>query len=354
MTDRMSMEDHMELSAEVLRRSLDWKHRSLAAALAAVQAELPDIPKTLTAKVKTRDGGQYSYKYADLADVSKAILPLLGQHGLAFTASPTLVDGKLVLAYSLLHEGGEERTGVYPLTGGTAQEFGSSLTYARRYVLGAMTGVAPEGDDDGQGASAVQMRQDDPPPRRERPRAAERARQAVIRPAGQERAPVVEEDYDGTRYAPEPDGPPDGGTKRDGMSYADRAAIVARGGDLTTPEQRLESVETLKDDAAFLDTLPSDATSEPFDHDGTVTTLRDLWTKRLYLTTVTALELSTLKVVWQVANAQRWLRTQYGDLTIGEWIEAVRDKLTTPSSAEVLAALGETEKVAETDPTTRF
>ena len=133
----------------------------LSKALAAVQANLPSITKGETAEVKHKDTGklQYTYAYADLADVSDAILPLLGKHGLAFTAWPTLDDGKFVLAYALVHESGEERGGVYPLpASGTPQQVGSAITYARRYCLCAVTGVAPGGEDnDAAGATEVHM-----------------------------------------------------------------------------------------------------------------------------------------------------------------------------------------------------
>lgn len=136
-------------------------------AVAKLQMELPEIAKGETGEVKgtTKDGRPYSYeyKYADLADISKEIMPLLGKHGLAFTAFPTIHDGhlapqwagKLVLEYSLMHESGEERPGVWPLHGGTPQAVGSEITYMRRYCLCAATGVAPVGADD-DGSSAEQ------------------------------------------------------------------------------------------------------------------------------------------------------------------------------------------------------
>jgi len=49
--------------------------QTLAGALAAAQAEYPVVPKNRTAKVKTKLGGDYSYSYADLADILKLILP---------------------------------------------------------------------------------------------------------------------------------------------------------------------------------------------------------------------------------------------------------------------------------------
>src|ERR1035441_4590952 len=122
----------------------------LFAALADVQAELPPVTKGETAQVKS-DKANYTYKYADLAAISAAVLPVLGKHGLAFTARPTLLDGHFVLAYSLLHSSGERLDGEYPLSTGasaTPQQIGSLITYARRYCLCAVTGVAPAGEDD--------------------------------------------------------------------------------------------------------------------------------------------------------------------------------------------------------------
>lgn len=122
---------------------------TLAGALAEVQAHLPMIAKTETATVRS-DKGSYSYSYANLAQVSHAILPLLGKAGLAWITKPTLnAEGKMVLSYRLLHVSGESEAGEYPLpTTGTPQQIGSAITYARRYTLCSVTGVAPEQDDD--------------------------------------------------------------------------------------------------------------------------------------------------------------------------------------------------------------
>jgi hypothetical protein len=121
----------------------------LYAALAKVQAELPRVAKGKTGEVKKDGKKVYDYDYADLTDVSEAIMPLLGQNGLAFTARPTLNSaGVFVLAYSLLHSSGEREDGEYPLpSSGTPQDIGKAITYGRRYCLCAVTGVAPGGDD---------------------------------------------------------------------------------------------------------------------------------------------------------------------------------------------------------------
>lgn len=168
------------------------RHGSLAAALAAFQAHLPVIGKDNTATVPTKTGGSYQYKYADLSDVSRAVLPALARHGLSFSTKPTMTeDGHFVLAYVLRHESGEEDSGIYPLpSGGTPQSVGSALTYARRYVLSAMTGVAPDEDDDGQAAQHATY--DRPPVSRsqEARGAAQNGRQASAGPARDTRPPA--------------------------------------------------------------------------------------------------------------------------------------------------------------------
>jgi hypothetical protein len=133
----------------------------LAGALAEFQSEMPTVPKSHTATVKS-DKGSYSYTYAGLAAVSEAAMPLLAKHGLAFTTLP----GQGVLTGMLLHKSGQHLTASLPIGGGKPQDLGSSLTYMRRYLLGCMTGLVTDDDDDGQAAQAPARKstaaQDDP------------------------------------------------------------------------------------------------------------------------------------------------------------------------------------------------
>lgn len=124
--------------------SEEKKPNSLNAAMAAFQAELPQVARSSTA-----DAGKYTYDYADLADISAAVLPLLGKHGLSWSTQPTVTETGFALIYALSHESGENISGVYPLPLATmpAQQLGAAITYARRYALCAVTGVAPGGDD---------------------------------------------------------------------------------------------------------------------------------------------------------------------------------------------------------------
>ncbi|MGH9248811.1 MAG: ERF family protein [Acidimicrobiales bacterium] len=137
------------------------KPASLAEALALLQTRLPQINKSETATVRS-DKGNYTYTYANLADISAAVLPLLGEVGLSFLTKPTFTaDGRFVLAYALIHVSGEREYGEYPLPSGVLpQHLGSAITYARRYTLCAVTGAAADdSDDDGQAAQGAVKQQ---------------------------------------------------------------------------------------------------------------------------------------------------------------------------------------------------
>jgi ERF superfamily len=163
------------------------KPTSLPAALAMLQTQLPTIRKSETA-----DTGTYSYDYADLAAVSAALMPLLGNLGLSFMTKPTVTDdGRFVLAYSLLHDSGDREDGEYPLpTGGTPQSYGSAITYGRRYCLCAVTGVAPHNEDDDGAAATAQVKRQGGRPAERKP-AADVPQDAPGGMTGKQRAKIM-------------------------------------------------------------------------------------------------------------------------------------------------------------------
>ncbi|MBN9198485.1 MAG: ERF family protein [Microbacterium ginsengisoli] len=122
---------------------------TLTEALSAFQAELPRVQKGAR-------NDHFKSSYADLADVVGVVLPALARQGLAWVTVPTMTEAGFRLEYSLQHVGGERIDGSWPLpnpTESTAQAVGSAITYAKRYALSAVTGVAPDQDDDGNSAS---------------------------------------------------------------------------------------------------------------------------------------------------------------------------------------------------------
>lgn len=130
-------------------------------ALRAAQATLPEVGKNRTAKVKgkSKSGNEfeYSYKYADITDVLSAIRPHFARYGITIL-QPTRIDGNaLQVATRLVHDKtGQFEESLYPVAaiGADHQALGSALTYARRYALCSMIGLAPDEDADGQHAAS--------------------------------------------------------------------------------------------------------------------------------------------------------------------------------------------------------
>jgi hypothetical protein len=132
----------------------------LAKALAEAQLAYPSIGKDKTGKVKGRkkDGTEYDfeYEYADLATVLDAIRPVLAKHGLAVVQSASAERNVVTVITRLLHASGQwiESSLSVEAENAAPQKLGSAISYARRYGLLALAGVAPGGeDDDGQQAN---------------------------------------------------------------------------------------------------------------------------------------------------------------------------------------------------------
>lgn len=120
----------------------------LAAALAKAQGSMAPA-------VMNRVNPHFKSKYADLSAVMDAIRAPLAANGLAVTQTTEIRDGALVLATTLHHSSGQWIASEYPLpAAGRPQEMGSALTYARRYSLSALIGVAADEDDDVNAAEA--------------------------------------------------------------------------------------------------------------------------------------------------------------------------------------------------------
>lgn len=121
----------------------------LAGALAKAQAEMKNA--TLN-KVNPH----FKSKYADLAAIRDAVVPILSKHGLSIVQGTTAGGAFLVVTTRLMHSSGQWIQSDYPITNDTnkPQAMGSALTYARRYSLAAMGAIAAEEDDDGNAAQA--------------------------------------------------------------------------------------------------------------------------------------------------------------------------------------------------------
>ncbi len=130
---------------------------SLAGALAKAQAEMGKA-------LKQNTNPAFRSKYADLGNVMDACLPALNKHGIA-VIQPTVDDesGRYVETV-LLHESGETLRCRVPLIvqKNDMQGYGSAVTYARRYGLMCMSGIAPDDDDGNAAAEAAPKREEAP------------------------------------------------------------------------------------------------------------------------------------------------------------------------------------------------
>src|SRR6266705_5834946 len=129
---------------------------ALASALAKAQAQLVNPEKSLTAIIRSgRPGeGERSFRYAPLSSGLDIVRKTLGQHEIA-TVQTTAIDqtaGIVNLTTLLAHSSGEWIASDWPVCGisetATPHRMGAALTYARRYALFTLVGIAGEDDLD--------------------------------------------------------------------------------------------------------------------------------------------------------------------------------------------------------------
>jgi hypothetical protein len=129
---------------------------ALAAALAKAQAELINPEKSLTATIRNgRAGeGEQTFRYAPLSSGLDIVRKTLGQHEIA-TVQTTAIDqkaGMVNLTTMLAHASGEWIASDWPVCAiadvATPRRMGAALTYARRYALFTLVGIAGEDDLD--------------------------------------------------------------------------------------------------------------------------------------------------------------------------------------------------------------
>jgi hypothetical protein len=129
---------------------------ALAAALAKAQSEIANPEKSLTATIESpfpREGKR-TFRYASLSVGLDIVRKCLGQHEIA-TVQSTAIDreiGLIKLTTTLVHASGEWVSSDWPVCPATEtvapHRMGAALTYARRYALFTLVGIAGEDDLD--------------------------------------------------------------------------------------------------------------------------------------------------------------------------------------------------------------
>src|ERR1700751_118516 len=129
---------------------------TIAAALAKAQAQLVNPEKSLVGTIRSDkpNAGELSFRYAPLSSGLDIVRKTLSQHEIA-TVQTTSIDetaGLVRLNTVLAHASGEWIASDWPVCAisetATPHRMGAALTYARRYALFTLVGIAREDDLD--------------------------------------------------------------------------------------------------------------------------------------------------------------------------------------------------------------
>ena len=135
------------------------KHENIFAALSALQGELKSVKRTKEVKFKTKDGREVNFWFAPLDEIMDYLYPLLGKNGLAARHELSERGVECILTHETTKQIKEVektyleenvlRSGILKIkTEGEMKEVGGQITYARRYTLALVLGIATEEDND--------------------------------------------------------------------------------------------------------------------------------------------------------------------------------------------------------------
>jgi hypothetical protein len=125
--------------------------KMMSDSVAALAAALAKAQGAMSHASKDANNPHFKSRYADLAAVWSAIREPLSANGLSVVQTVAQSDGTVGVRSILMHSSGEFISSdlQMPVAQKTPQGYGSALTYARRYSLAALVGIAQD-DDDGE------------------------------------------------------------------------------------------------------------------------------------------------------------------------------------------------------------
>jgi hypothetical protein len=117
--------------------------------IAALAAALSKAQGDITGALKDSSNPFFKSKYADLASCWDACRAQLSENGLAVIQTTDIIADRPVLVTTLAHSSGEWVKSITPILtkDDSPQAQGSGITYARRYALAAIVGLAQIDDD---------------------------------------------------------------------------------------------------------------------------------------------------------------------------------------------------------------
>lgn len=146
---------------EVLERLFDlrerykkeWAKKRFLEDFSLMQAELPEVVKD---KVVLNKDGSERYRYATLDTIIKTVKPTLEKYGFSYFFKTEKTETGIKVTCVLLHKDGhsEEASFDAPIDASSymspIQQYGSAITYAKRYSFCALLGITAEEDDEAQ------------------------------------------------------------------------------------------------------------------------------------------------------------------------------------------------------------
>lgn len=143
------------LGVEQLEKLVDLEERiskrraaqEFADAMASFQRDCPPVLKNRTGKIATRSGGEYSYDYANTADIIAVVRPVLYEYGLSFTWDSEATATHVTETCILRHVNGHfiQARATMPTASaagmGEQQKCEAASTYAQRASLSKVLGI---------------------------------------------------------------------------------------------------------------------------------------------------------------------------------------------------------------------
>lgn len=135
-------------------------------ALASFQSELPPIEKD---KVIVNKDGSIRNRYASFDKIVTTIKPYLQKYGLSYRFETEFEEKHITIVCIITHIAGHSEKTIFKIPIDTSaymnpiQQFGSSVTYGKRYALTLALGLATEEDTDGEiEEKTIEIKNDEP------------------------------------------------------------------------------------------------------------------------------------------------------------------------------------------------
>lgn len=142
------IDNQKPIEQEIKKMDRSENINELATALNKAQGEIKPA-------IKDANNPFFKSRYADLAAVYEVCREPLNKNGLSITQHPSAEDNKVTVESIVMHTSGQWMGSRLTMTAKdfTPQGIGSAITYARRYALSSILGIASEEDDDANKAS---------------------------------------------------------------------------------------------------------------------------------------------------------------------------------------------------------